>query len=61
MNVLFSLSIASPISERALLFLKGHRGSPACPSGKTSIEMSVEYSCSVTVRGKPKYWEENLS
>ena len=40
----------------------GFQGSPACPSGKTSmkLKMSMEHWWNGTDRGKLKYWERNI-
>ena len=37
--------------------------SPACPSGKSNMKMkmNMEHCWNVTDRGRPKYWEKNLS
>jgi len=52
-----------PNIPKTIALFKGFHSSPACPSDKSSLKltMSIEQWWKDTDRGKPKYWENNVS
>ena len=59
------MKISSGHLSPTIILFEGPLASPACPSDKSSIvikmKMSVEQWWNDAEKGKPKYWERNLS
>ena len=51
-----------PDVRKSIVLFEGSLSSPACPSGKSRIEMqmSMEHWWNDTDRGRLKYWERNI-